>query len=211
MAQDRFPEASCGEWEKYGWYGFNGNDVGDRAIGVLAGLFEPIPRTLWRDDKLIVWSSDDFRTFEDMCELETGLKFIEEAPDPYVDGGEIANLWRAFGRFHVALPLSEAERLWLFDPLDKKLPKERNADIHKPETLLGFAEEITSGGVKQVIQGREVVRRLGAWRREQDEFVGQDTLDEAREALGTIATTLVIDANWPREHLDLRAILQADD
>lgn len=198
------------EYVEYGPYGFNGNDVGRRAIGVLAGLSESIPRTLWRDDKLIVWSSDDFWTFENMWELETGIKFIEPAPDPEVDGGEIADLWRAFGRLHVALPLSEAERLWLFDPLlGKKAKKERCWDIHEPETLVGVAEEVTSGGVKQVIQGREVVRRLAAWRRETDEFAQQGTLDEAREALGTIATTLVIEPNWPREHEDIRAMLLA--
>jgi hypothetical protein len=191
---------------KYGRFGPFGDDVGRRAVGVLAGLLEPVSELVSSEEGLVVWSGDDFRVFEHLTELETGIRLIEPHPDK-VDGGDIADLHRAFGRFHVALPLSEAERLWLFDPLKIRRYEKGEPGIHEPETLLGVAEEVTSAGIKQVIQGSEVVRRLSAWRREQDEFAGQGTLDEAREALGEIALTLVTEDNWPRGHEDLRAEL----
>lgn len=110
-------------------------------------------------------------------------------------------------RFPAPLPLSEAERHWLFDPLDPD--REKGWDIHEPKTLLGVTEEVVSGGLRRVIQGRDLVRRLASWRRETDEFARQGTLNKAREALGVIATMLVLDANWPREHEDLRVALRS--
>lgn len=190
-----------------GPFGDGGDDVGDRAIAVRAVLLEDVPESLTESGGIrSVWSQDDFWAFENLLELETGVKFIDPPPD--VDGGQIGDLHRTVARFHTALPLSEAERLWLFDPTDGMDEKrQRTWDIHKPESLLGVVEEVISGGIRQVIQGREVVRRLAAWRREADEFADQGTLDEACDALGEIATTLVTEENWPREHLDMRAYL----
>lgn len=195
-----------GEYEEFGPFGYHGYDVGNRAVGILAGLLEASPESPASDNRLGVWSKDDFGVFENLCVFETGIRFVEPHED--VDGEEIAELHRTFGRFHTALPLSEAERHFLFDPLDVVDRSQRAWDVHRPESLVGVAEEVTSGGIKQVIQGREVVRRLAAWRREADEFADQGTLDEARQALGEIATTLVTDANWPREHEDLRVQLR---
>lgn len=194
--------------DSHGRFGHFGGEVGDCAIEVLAGLLEPVSELVPSERSLIVWSQDDFRVFENLTELENGIHFIEPQED--VDGGEIGDLHRTFGRFHTALPLSEAERHWLFDPLDIGKGRKRPWSVHNPETLIGVTEEVTSGGIKQVMQGREVVRRLVAWRRETDEFAHQGTLDEAREALGEIALTLVTEANWPGEHLDIFARLQAE-
>lgn len=200
---------ATGEYERFGLYGSGGNNVGVSAVYVMAALLEPAPaQAINGTDGFVVWSENDRLAFGNLVELETGIKFIEPAPDPLVDGGDVARLHRALARFHASLPLSEAERHWLCDPLIGDRQFKRSWDIHHPETLLGVAEEVTSAGIRQVIQGHEVVRRLAAWRRETDEFAHQGTLDEAREALGTIATTLVIDANWPREHADLRAQLR---
>jgi hypothetical protein len=155
------------------------------------------------DGKPVVWGEDDFRIFDNLEQLETGICLIEPQPD--MDGGDIANLHRTFGRLHVALPLSEAERRWLFNPLVKEAG--RREGMHHPETLIGFTEEVTSGGIKQVLQGRELVRRMSAWRRESEEFAGQGSFEEARQALGDIAITLVTETRWPEEYSDIRVRL----
>lgn len=193
-----------GPYEEFGPFGDFGDDVGQRAIEVLAGLLESVPNSFIQDDKLVIWSEDDSETFESLVEFETGIKFIEPHPD--ADGGDVGGLHRAFGRFHIALPLSEAERYWLLSPLDEPPRASRVNDLG---ALIGTAEEITSAGVRQVVQGRELVRRLGMWRREKDEFAHQGTLDEAREALGHIAKMLVIEPNWPDEHRQLLRTCQS--
>jgi hypothetical protein len=198
-------DGSSGEVPRFGPFGFNGSYVGQCAIEVLAGLSEPIADIEDSDRKLVVWSQDDGRVFSDLYELEGGIRLIDPTD---IDGDELAGLYHALGRFHTALPLSEAERYWIFDPLDSR-PSRRAWNIWQPETLADVTETVTSGGLKQVIHGREVVRRLTAWRRETDEFAGQGTLDEAREALGEIALTLVSEKSWPRERKDLRASLLA--
>jgi hypothetical protein len=189
--------------DHFGPFGTIGNDVGQCAIELLGELSKPAPSLVGLDDKLLVWGAEDRFTFTNLGELEFGSRFID--PEPGIDGGKIGDLHRALHRFHTALPLSEAERYWLFDPLHKD--QEGQPDIGEPETLIGTTAEVVSGGLRQVIEGREVLRRMAAWRRETDEFTGQGTLNEAREALGEIALMLVMEANWPREHEDLRAKL----
>lgn len=197
------------EYEQYGPFGCHGDDIGGRAIGVLAGFSEAVPdEYVSPDGRLFIWSEDDFRTFQDLEQLESGIRFIE--PHPEIDGGDIGDLHRALGRFHAALPFNEAERQWLFDPVDVREPMQpaKRANIFDIDNLVGVVEEVTSAGLKQVIQGREIVRRMATWRRETNEFAAQGTLDEARQELGIIATTLVRDENWPREHEDLRVKLR---
>jgi hypothetical protein len=195
----------CGSYENL--FGDFGDDVGKRAIEVLAGLLEPVPDSFTRGGKLVIWSEDDSGTFESLGELETGIKFIEPHPD--VDGSDVADLHRTFGRFHTALPFSEAERHWLLDPIHKT--SDDQAKAYNLEALVGVTDEVTSGGLKIVIQGRDLVRRLASWRRETGEFAGQQTLDEARRALGDIATTLVLEQNWPSAYSELLARIKAGE
>lgn len=204
MSAEGINSSTGDQYGQYGPFGDWGDHVGRCSIIALAGLSESIPDTANVDKGLVVLGSRDFDIFEALADLESGIRFIQ--PHPTVNHAGVQALHRMFRHFHTALPLSEAERYWLFDPVVQS-ERPSTVDVYQPETLVGVAEEVTSAGVKQVIHGREIVRRLAAWRRQMDEYAGQGTLDEAREALGTIATTLVIDANWPREHLDLRAIL----
>jgi hypothetical protein len=196
-------EVRYDQYQKYGPFGHHGDDVGGRALSVYSALSQPAPSSLSLNGKPLVWGENDFRIFENVQELETGIRFIEPHPD--MDGGDIGNLHRAFFRWHVALPLSEAERLWIFDPLDGDFARKER--MHFPESIIGFTGEVISGGIKQALQGQEIVRRMSAWRRETDEFVGQGSLEEARQALGDIAITLVTEARWPEEHSDIRAKL----
>lgn len=195
----------AGQYEKYGPFGDWGDHVGQCSIIVLDALLEEVPTDVRVDGKLTVLSKNDSRVFEELVDLEGGIECIR--PDSSVEASTARDLHRAFRRFHTSLPLSEAERhWWLHGASDRQTSR---VDPCQPDSLLGVAEEVTSGGLRQVIQGRELVRRMGAWRRQTDEFAGQGTLEEARQALGDIATTLVTEANWPSEHEALRQQLRA--
>lgn len=189
------------QYAAFGPFGHHGNEVGQCALRVLASLSKPAP-TVWEvDGKPIVWDEeDDFHVIDNLHEALTGLRFIE--PHPEMDGGDVGDLHRAFFRLHVALPLSETERLWLFDPVERQ--PDRPQQMERPETLLGLTEEVMSGGVLRVIQGREIVRRMSAWRREAQEFAGQGSLQAAKDALSSIATMTLLESRWPQKHAGLR-------
>lgn len=185
------------EYERYGPFGYHGNDVGTFAISMLEELLESKQVTRPRNSAAVAWDKGDRRAFNSFQELDTGIKFIEPARE--VDGSDLGDLHRTFGRLHAALPFTEPERAWLWGANGRDAP----------EGLVGEAAEIMAGGVLRVVQGRDLVRRWWAWRRETDEFAGQGSLDEARQTLGMLAETLVTEPNWPREYPDIRARLQA--
>lgn len=175
-------------------FGGTGEEVGRRAARLLTALSDSVPSFTPDADSMVVWSKNDFGAFENLVELETGIRFI--APRADVPGEEIGDLSRAFARFHTSLPITEAERYWLIDPIENRT--DRTFDLHYPATLLDVTEEVVSGGRVQVIEGREVIRRLSAWRRQTDEFEHERSLDDAREALGVVATMLASDAASPQ-------------
>lgn len=207
MSQGRSESAAF--YAHYGPFGSNGHYVGDYALDLLAELSKPVSSLQEVTEHKPIWSRDDAGVFDAMYQIEGASLFI--IPSEEADPNDIGDLDRAFGRFHVSLPLSETERRWLFHPLDLEQERQRTWSLMRPESLIDVAEELTSGGLRQVIQGREVLRRLAAWRRETDEFAGQGTLNEAQEALGEIALTLVTEPRWPREHLDVLAQLREQD
>ncbi len=54
------------------------------------------------------------------------------------------------------------------------------------------------------VNGGDLMRRWRAWRREEDEFAGQDSLERAMRALSDIAHRLILEENWPPEYANLR-------
>jgi hypothetical protein len=182
--------ASISEWERYGPFGAGGNEVGNYAISLLAGLRKPtLADTFLQSPQ---WDEGDVDTFEDLADLDTGIRFIGPAPD--LDGGDIGDLHRDFKRLFAAVPFTEGERRWMYEPpTDQR--RARGLD-----ELVGRTDEIMEAGVLRVVQGRDLARRWWAWRRERDEFAGQGSLHEARDALGAIALKLVSDAHWPGQH-----------
>jgi hypothetical protein len=130
----------------------------------------------------------DISSFEDFGELTTGIRFIDSHPDS--EGHELGNLHRDFRRLFAATPFTEGERRWLYEEPSHRTQRGLGE-------LVGQTAEILDAGVLQVVQGRDVVRRWWAWRRERDEFAGQGSLDEAREALGAMSLKLVSEKLWP--------------
>jgi hypothetical protein len=177
------------EYAEYGPWGYHAKDVGTSAIDLLDSLLK----------------QPDTNAFDALMNMEVDITFIEPAPDDSatseegVTGGEIVDLHRTIFRLRAALPFSMGEYGWLFDPQNRM----RTTPDRYAELVNAKPEVIVSGGLGQVVQGRDIVRRWWDWRRELGEFTGQGSLEVARTELGNIATKLVIPRQWPRrmEHI----------
>jgi hypothetical protein len=110
-------------------------------------------------------------------------------------------LHRDFHHLLAATPFSEGERRWIYET-----PNQRRGQ--GLEELVGKATEIMEAGVYGTVSGRDLARRWWAWRRESQEFAGQNSLGEARGSLGNIALKLVNEPNWPVPHRRLRRQLR---
>ncbi len=155
------------------WPGEGPQYVSDLAYDLLSGLSEQPPVGTSQQRR---WISSDYSTFNE-------LQFFERAA-PYaqadLDGDFRAALNVQLHTLRSALPYSEAERVWLYRGL---LDSEGYPSHDRLHIVRRQEAAIVSSGVRQVIYGRELLRRWWSWRREADEFSGQGTLDMARHAL----------------------------
>jgi hypothetical protein len=178
------------EWDQYGPYGMMGDSSGREALALLDGLRlrggDPEPRHSVDGDSMV---------YERLHELDTGLMFIEPHPD--MEGGEYGKLHRLFEDFHVALPFTEGERRWLYRQVSQGHP----GYLHD---FAGQTDRIMEGGMMREVNGGDLVRRWRAWRREDDEFAGQNSLDRAMRALSDISHRLILKENWPEDYAHLR-------
>jgi hypothetical protein len=155
------------------WPGEGPGYLGDLAADLLSGLCEQPPAGTGQQRR---WISSDYVTFSDLQWVELTIPHAQA--ELKVD--ETIALDKVLNALHAALPYSEAERIWLHragnDP-DGTPNWDRLPRVRRQEAV------IVSSGVRQVVYGRELLRRWWSWRREADEFSGQGTLDPAREAL----------------------------
>jgi hypothetical protein len=186
------------EFEQYGPFGSLGHEVGETALAVLGELVKPAEHTSHG-----IWSKSDRSAFDSLRYLDTGVPLIAHDSEEVV-GSDLAELHRTFARLRTALPFSEAEREWLASDRNMSLRKRGQ----EPEIYLGFTEEIMSGGIVRVLQGRDLVRRWWAWRRETEEFTDQASLHEARLALSSLAEVLIIESVRPPHFETVRAKLR---
>src|ERR1700682_5309756 len=82
-------------------------------------------------------------------------------------------------RFHTALPYTEAERGWLMTANGCT----GGTLEEMPGKLYDQEECIVAAGLLRVVNGRDLTRRWISWRRETDEYTGQDMVDYTRELL----------------------------
>ena len=101
-------------------------------------------------------------------------------------------------RLHGAMPFDEVERDWLFEAHDETQGPNSITLIRRREAT------IVSGGLRRVVQGRDLIRRWWSWRRETDEFSGQGSLDQARDALRDLVVAHCDDPELPESYLALR-------
>lgn len=114
-------------------------------------------------------------------------------------------------QFHRALPYSEAERQWLVGthppepprptPLRQRTLEEEQERYH--ERYFGLEARIVSAGLIHVVSGRDLMRRWLSWRSETDEYTGQGSLDQAREALADLIKLVAPDETLPSSYLSL--------
>jgi hypothetical protein len=155
-------------------------DVGTEIMyyaGQLIESFSAEPENLGESDAM---PRADGQALADWLGLEHLLPMVEVDMPVELQGKARRQAYDALSTLHMALPFSEAERGWL-------VRLYRHSHVPTDETLPGMIEtreaEIMSAGVKRVANGRELMRRWTAWRREADEFSGQGSFDQAREAL----------------------------
>jgi hypothetical protein len=116
-----------------------------------------------------------------LCQIESLLPIVE-VPDE-IDGDVRKRASDAIFSLHTALPFEEAERDWLVKV------HHQLARHHKqvtPELFASLQGQIMLRGVQRAVEGQDLMRRWQAWLRQGDEFEGQGSLDQARDALGTL-------------------------
>jgi hypothetical protein len=180
------------EWDHYGPFGLHGDSSGKDALNLLDEL-----RLRGRDPHPSYPGGGDSQVYESLHIFDTGLMFIEPHPD--IEGGEFGKLHRLFEDFHVALPFTEGERRWLYRR--GRGGADGSGYLHD---LAGQTDRIMEGGVTREVNGGDLLRRWRAWRREEDEFAGQHSLERAMRALGDIAHRLILEENWPEQFDHLR-------
>ena len=143
------------------------------------------------------WLQSDWFCLQNWWNIEIKTPAAQVEPRLQVD--DVINLNEMLTRFNVALPFDEAERDWLFTAYDEAWGPGCIRTIRRQEAT------IVSSGLRQVIQGRDLMRRWWSWRRETDEYAGQGSLDLAREALRELVETYSPDQGLPETYLALLA------
>lgn len=119
------------------------------------------------------------RPLEVWLELEADIQLIDVPTDVTYEGRQ--KLHDTLHAFHTALPFNEAERDWLCQTYNRL--GERHLVTEIPELIEGYEDHIMMAGVRRVVSGRDLMRRWITWRREADEYEGQGSLGQARNAL----------------------------
>jgi hypothetical protein len=182
-------------------YGDVGKQAGDYARSLLEELCEPLIYPAYdKDGQPTDWDYADGGALNSYIDFEFFVLHTRATAE--VSADEMAAFDLKLNALRLALPLTEAERQWIFQP-------KGSVDPHYKFIVeeIGVHEvELVSAGVRQVVNGRDVMRRWRAWRREADEYADQGTLDLAREALRGIVELLAPDWPLPASYRKLRGL-----
>jgi hypothetical protein len=176
------PEAPSPKPQPYG----NGPLLlGISAYDFLYDLSYDVPTT-WPENRRWQWLKSDGRAYNTWHSLQEHVPSALAEPDLNAD--QIELITGLVTNVNVAVPYDEAERSWLYGAYIDAYNEAGAGSIgiirqRQPE-------EIVSRGLRQVIDGRDLMRRWWAWRRETDEFSGQGSLDIARGALRSLIETV---------------------
>jgi hypothetical protein len=170
-------------------YGSDGDEVHSDATRLLNNLLAPKAALTFGRSGTPRWDAADGHGFGDYVALDSGVAFLE--PGPEVDGGDLGDLFRNFGQLNASLPFSEGERRWLIAAQRANWRERYRERTDFAEDILAVETTVISAGLQQVLYGRDLVRRWAAWRREEHEFKGQGSLENAQVLLGSIIRELV--------------------
>ncbi|HTB49078.1 MAG TPA: hypothetical protein VK712_03280 [Verrucomicrobiae bacterium] len=162
--------------------------LGLRAADLLYDLCD-VPA--WTEGQRWRWVQSDRLALIGWQNLEA--ETLDALAEPGLNRSQVGDILGLLSDFHVAVPFDEAEGTWLLNVCGEALEKGENLSFVRNRR----PEEIVSAGLRRVIDGRDLLRRWWAWRRDTDEFRGQGTVDMCREALRVLIETLSPDLNLP--------------
>lgn len=175
-------------------YGPAGSEMWSDATRLLNNLLAPKTDLVFMPTDPPQWDEDDIAAFAGYHAFERSAPFLEPQSsvdgDNLVDGQDLGDLFREFRELNTCLPFGEGERHWLL----ARALEEVKAYQDYGEFVTGLIPvetTVISGGVQQVLNGRDLARRWPAWRREQQEFHGQGSLRKAQSLLAQIIYELV--------------------
>jgi hypothetical protein len=173
-----------------------GNDrsnLGIAAYDTLLDLCEEAPR--WTEDKRWWWTCADTSSLHNWHDLERHIPGTQAELGAESD---VEDLNEVLLRLHGALPFDEVEREWVYQAYDESRGPNSITLMRRREAA------IVSGGLRRVLQGRDLMRRWWSWRRETDEYSGQGSLDIARDTLAELVVAYCNDPEVPEPYLALR-------
>jgi hypothetical protein len=172
-----------------GPYGRDGDEGGEHALQLLENLLAPKTPMPFAPDETPRWDETDRRGFDYLYALHGDMDCIDPSWEMNGPGtGELTEPWH---HLTAALPFSEGERYWMIDAQHKHRRRHRDPGVPLPKSLITVETTVMSGGLRQAVRGRDLVRRWAAWRREADEFAGQGGLTTALFLLDHLAYELV--------------------
>jgi hypothetical protein len=153
------------------------------------------------------WTEQDHDSFGSAISIERTSRRLRMSLDLTLDQRQtIADqLLGSLATLREALPYSEAERRWLVDTHEQLTAQHseyytggtgERLSIRPPsgellQHIKATEGEIVSAGLRQVVQGRDLVRRWWSWRRQTDEFADQGSREIVHLALNELSAMLV--------------------
>jgi hypothetical protein len=172
---------------------------GPLLLGIHAAdfLYDLCDVPTWSEEQRWRWIATDKIAFHNWHSVEEHL--LPALAEPGLSVNQVDTITGLLGDVNVALPYDEAERSWLFAAYSEAYGPDSISILRQRKP-----EEIVSRGLRRIIDGRDLMRRWWAWRRETDEFRGQETLDIAREALRELVETVSPGHELPEPYVALR-------
>ena len=177
----------------YSPYGPAGEELQLDAVRLLDNLLAPKAAMAFGPDETPRWTEDDLSALQYFYALDASVAHLDSPPSvegrgDYVDGVDVANLFRNFRELNASLPFSEGERHWLFPRIKALRARDYGTFVARLATV---ETTVISAGVQQALVGWDVARRWPAWRREEQEFTDQGSLQNAQRLLSRIANHIV--------------------
>ena len=168
-------------------------------------LYDLCDPPAWTSDSRWRWVQGDRIALHNWYVLE--IEKVDALAEPTLDRNQVGDILGLVSEFHSTLPFDEAEGNWLLGLYGAMFS---NTDTTTSAIVSRIRqrqpEEIISSGLRRVIDGRDLLRRWWAWRRDTDEYAGQGALDLSRDALYTMIDTLSPDLKLrlPESYVALR-------
>lgn len=174
--------------------------LGLRALDLLNDLCADLPT--WSDDSKWRWVQSDRYALYGWYSLE--IETLDALAEPTLDRSQVGDILGLLSDLHVALPFDEAEGSWLLNAYGEAFDHDQRPIVSRIRCRQ--PEEIVSSGLRRVIDGRNLLRRWWAWRRDTDEYAGQGAVDLSRDALHRMIETLSPDLKLPESYVALRGL-----